>query len=149
MAGEQFAVVKGAATELEQYVTDQDTSRRGIKESGVSKAAALDELQRDMAAINRTARAMAETMPGVAEKFRMPYGANAQGWLAAARSFAQNAAPLKDEFTKRGLAASFLEDLAADTENFEGAIAAKSQHQERKVAATAAIDDAVERGMSA
>ncbi|MGB9180407.1 MAG: hypothetical protein WCB68_14335 [Pyrinomonadaceae bacterium] len=56
---------------------------------------------------------------------------------------------LQAEFIERGLPADFLEDLAADIEQLETSTTQKIQGTEAHVAATAAIDELIERGMRA
>ena len=71
-----------------------------------------------------------------------------QAWLAAARSFATDAEPLKAEFVRRGLADTFLDDLNAAVAEVEQSIQNKAQTSGTRVAARAGIDDAIERGMN-
>lgn len=130
--------------------TSAQTSQRGAAQEGTaSKAAARDELRRDLEAISRTARAMALATPGLENKFRAPRSVSDQALLSAARAFAADALPLKAEFTRRGLPEDFLEDLSADIEAFEQAITQTIQKREAQVAATAAIDESIERGVNA
>ncbi|HEX8096384.1 MAG TPA: hypothetical protein VF507_00050, partial [Pyrinomonadaceae bacterium] len=55
--------------------------------------------------------------------------------------------PLKDEFIRRGHPADFVEDLNADIAELEGAMNRKAEKANSRTAATAAIDEAIERGM--
>lgn len=120
---------------------------RAAREGSTSKAVARDELLRDLEAISYTARTLALTTPGLEDKFRAPRNLKDQELLALARSFARDALPLKTEFIKLGLTADFMEDLDADMAEFEQAIERRIQGTEMHVAATAAIDDLIERGM--
>ena len=61
--------------------------------------------------------------------------------------FAADAVALKPEFIKRGLPANFLEDLNEDITAFEQALAQREQGKGAQVAASATIDDLIERGM--
>ncbi|HEX8650043.1 MAG TPA: hypothetical protein VF708_04320 [Pyrinomonadaceae bacterium] len=135
----------GIIDEIETHASTQSSGLRAVKESGTSKAVDRDELRRDLEAISRTARIM--TTPGLEDKFRLPRAPKDQELLTVARSFAADATPLKVEFVKRGLPADFLDDLNADTERFEASISRKIQGAESHVAATAAIDDLIDRGM--
>jgi hypothetical protein len=72
-----------------------------------------------------------------------------QDVLSAARAVAVDAPPFKAEFIRRGMPADFLEDLAADIAVMEQAISQKAQGTESHIAATAAIDAEIERGMTA
>ena len=86
--------------------------------------------------------------PGLEDKFRAPRNVSDQALLTSARAFAADALPLAAEFKRRGLPDDFLEDLNADIEEFEQAINEKIRKRGAQVAATAAIDDALERGIN-
>jgi hypothetical protein len=148
-AGEQFAMLDSAIDALESHASTQTSGKGTVRESVTSMAAARDEVMRDLEAISRTARAMALTTPGINDKFRVPHNQSNQDVLAAARAAAVDALPFKAEFIKRGLPADFIEDLQADIEEMEGAIARKAQGTESHTTATAAIDTEIERGMNA
>jgi hypothetical protein len=138
-----FAVIE----ELEGHALRQSTGKSSAREGTSSKSALRDELLRRLEAISRTARVIAYTTPGLESKFRVPRSIGDQALILLARAFASDAAPLKDQFVKRGLAATFIEDLNADIEEFETAINRKSQGKEAHVSATAGIDDSIEHGM--
>jgi hypothetical protein len=87
-----------------------------------------------------------DDVPGLNEKFRLPRGNNDQQLLSAARAFATDALPLKAQFISHELPADFLEDLEADITALEAAIDDQSGGTGSRVAAGAAIDDAMERG---
>ncbi len=97
---------------------------------------------------SRTARTMALTMPGLEDKFRLPRKPKDQELLTTARTFLADANPLKSEFVRRGLPANFLDELEEDINAFEISINQKIQGTEKHVTATAAIDDAIERGLN-
>jgi len=143
----QFAQLGGVIEELKTHALDQSRGRSSVRESSASKAAARDELMRRMEAISRTARVMAFTVPGLEDKFRLARGVGDQALLLLARTFADDATPLKAEFTKRGLGPNFVEELREAADNFDAAINRKAQGRGKHVAATAAIDDIIERGL--
>jgi hypothetical protein len=145
---EVLAELNNVITELEGHAAAQASSKRASRESTTMKSAARAALREDLEAISRTARAMALTIPGMNDKFRLPFNAGDQAWLAAARSFATDAEPLKAEFVRRGLPEDLLEDLNADVEAFEEAINRKAQKTGARVAATVSIDEATERGIN-
>jgi len=147
--GEKFAILDSVIDALEEKTSAQSSGRSRVRESTSSKAAARDELMRDLEAISRTARAMALTTPGLNDKFRVPHNQSNQAVLATARAASTDALPLKAEFIRRGLPADFIEDLEADIEILEQAITSKAQGTESHIAATAAIDREIERGMNA
>lgn len=148
LAGELFARLSAVIDELDTHTTAQTSGRSSVLQTSTSKAAARDELRRDLDAISRTARVMANSIPGLEDKFRAPRKVSDQTLLATARAFAADALPLKTEFTRRGLPDNFLEDLNADIAEFEQAINEKIRKRGAQVAATAAIDNALERGIN-
>ena len=148
LAGELFVTLNAVITELGIHTSSQASQRGAARESSTGKAAARDELRRDMEAISRTARAMALSTPGLEDRFRAPRNLSDQALLALARAFAADAVPLKQQFIARGLPDDFLEDLAADIAAFEQTINRKIQRRGAQVAATAAIDGAIERGVN-
>ena len=142
-----FEMLSEVVEGLKAHALNQSQGRSSVRKSSASKAAARDELLRLMEAISHTARVIAYTIPGLENKFRMPRGIGDQALLTLARSFASDAEPLKAEFTKRGLAASFIQDLKDLASEFDAAINQKVQHRGKQVAATAAIDGLIERGI--
>ena len=147
--GELLAQLNAVITELEGHTATQSAGTRAAKEGTALKAIARAALREDLEAISRTARVMSFTTPGLDDKFRLPRNAGDQAWLAAARSFSQDAAPLEAEFTRRGMPTNFLEDLTADIKAFEDATSKRTQKTGERIAATVAIDDAIDRGMNA
>jgi hypothetical protein len=148
LAGELLTRLNTVIDEMETHTTAQSSGRSSTLQSSANKAAAREELRSDLDAISRTARAMSISTPGLEDKFRAPRSVSDQELLATARAFAADAQPLKTEFTRRGLPEDFLEDLNADIEDFEQAVNQKIQKRESQVAATAAIDGALERGIN-
>jgi hypothetical protein len=148
LGNELLARLNTIVTELDSHTSAQSSGKRAAQQGAGSKASARAELREDLERISRTARAMALTMPGLEDKFRAPRSISDQALLAVARSFAADALPLKPEFTRRGLPANFLDDLEADISDFETSINEKIQGTEKQVTATAAIDDAIERGLN-
>lgn len=147
--GELLAEVNNVLTGLEAQTAAQSSGKRAGKEKTTLKSVARAALREELEAISRTARALALTVPGLDDKFRLPRNVGDQVWLATARSFAADAQPLKAEFIRRGLPAEFLADLDAAIAEFEQAIDQRAHSTGARVAATAAIDELIERGMNA
>ncbi len=148
LAGELLTQLNAVIDEMNTHTTAQTSGRSAVLQSSTSKAAARDELRRDLDAISRTARVLASSITGLEDKFRAPRSVSDQALLATARAFAADALPLAAEFKRRGLPDDFLEDLNADIAEFEQAINEKIRKRGAQVAATAAIDDALERGIN-
>lgn len=146
---EVLAQLDAIVAELEAHAATQSSGKRATKEMTALKATARAALREDLEAISRTARAMSLSTPGLDDKFRLPRNVGDQAWLAAARSFAEDASALSAEFIRRGLPADFIEDLRADIDALEDAIIHSARKSGSRVAATVAIDDAIERGTNA
>jgi hypothetical protein len=144
---ELFARLRHVIEELKGHAISQLRGTRTVRQSSAGKAAARDELWRRIEAISRTARVMAYTLPNLEDKFRATRGIGDQALLILARAFATEAAPFKAEFIKRGMSADFIEELNEQISVFETAINHKAQGRGAHVAASAAIDDLIERGM--
>jgi len=149
LGGEQFAVVGQVVEELTRQATAQSSSAGAARQGSANKASAREDLREDLQAIARTARAMSLDVPGLEDKFRMPRSGSDQALITTARAFAADALPLKAEFIRHEMPANFLEDLNSDIEKFELAVNSQNTGQEARVAATAAIDASIERGLNA
>jgi hypothetical protein len=146
-AASLFKVVAAAITEIEGKAAAQATEVGSAKGTITTKALARNHLQDAVEEINRTARAISMTLPGVLDKFRMPSSDSDQALLTAARAFAINAEPLKAEFIKRSLAETFLTDLGQATAEFEGKIGDRDSTHGSQIAATAALGEPFERAI--
>jgi hypothetical protein len=146
---EVFAELDAVITELGSHTTAQASSARAAMEGTTLKTGAFAALREDLEAISHTARGMAHTMPGLEDKFRLPRNSGVREWIAAARSFAQDAEPLKQEFVRRGFNANFIDALKAGTDALEHSIESRAQKSGERVTATAAVDAAIERGTNA
>jgi hypothetical protein len=106
-------------------------------------------LREDIAAIVRTARAIALDFPGVEDRFRPPRGSGDQALLNAARAFARNAADLAATFITYSLPEVFIEDLTRDIGGLEDACRDRNASTGAHVAARAAFDTAMEKALNA
>jgi hypothetical protein len=148
LGGKLFADLNGIVTELNAHAAGQSSGRTAAAQGTTTKAGGREAVREDLEAISRTARAMAEEIPGLEDKFRLPRGnANDQTLIAAARAFAKDALSLKAKFIEYGLAEDFIEDLNEDVADFEVAVNAQAAGLRQQVTATAAIDEVIERGM--
>jgi hypothetical protein len=124
--GEVAAALNAATDQITQHMASEISGHAARREGTTTKAMARAALRDDLMAIARTARAMAVTLPNIAERFVVPGRVGDQVLLAVARSFAENAKPLEAEFLARHMAKDFLADLAQDIAALEQA----SRHQE-------------------
>ncbi len=144
-----FASVGAIIIEIDGLAAGEVSAHGGARQGTEARAQARIELREDLEAINRTARAMANDVPGINEMFRMPRGNNDRDLINAARAFLADATPLKAQFIAHELPADFLEDLQADIEAMEAAFRDQASGVGNHVAASAALDDAFGRGNEA
>lgn len=147
-ARELFASLGQINGQLEIHSATQTSSARTLKESGAAKEAARTKLRALLEVISRTAKPLESKMPGVAGKFRVPGRLKDQELLSLARAVSSEAVPLKEEFIKRGLPASFVEDLSGAVEELEQAVGQKIQKREARISSTATVKGLVGEGMS-
>lgn len=147
--GQLLATIGAVVDELGSHSAVQTAKIADSREGTTSKAVARAALTEAIEAINLTARAISLTTPGMDDQFRLPRRHSDQALLAAARSFAEEALPLKAEFISREMPANFIEELNEDILTFEAAISARNLSTGSQVEATAAIDEAIDRGMRA
>ena len=132
-------------TELDEHAATEVSGGGSARQGTVTRAEARAALREGLEAINRTAREMHD-QTGLNEKFRLPRGNNDQQLISASRAFVEDAIPLKELFTAHELPAHFLEDIEVDRTALEEAIDNQSGGIGSRVAASAAIDEAIERG---
>lgn len=141
--------VSNAATELgnnvAQQISGSTSARRGTATKGVARDALQDLLER----IRRTARAMARTMPGLDSKFRIPRNLTDQELIGTARAFAADALPLKADFIRFSMPASFIDDLNDYIEEFETALTLQQSARGTHVTAKAGINESLEDALDA
>jgi hypothetical protein len=143
-----FATLGGIVTQLDGHAAAQSSKGGSAKQGTTSRGVARQALRDDLEAINRTARAMAHDVPGITDKFRLPPPGNDQLLLNAARAIAADAVQFETQFIAHEMPADFLEDLNADIAALETAISEQSSGVGQRVAATTAIDTAIDDGVA-
>ena len=149
LGGQTFAEVGAVITALAGYATTQSVGKGGARERTVSKATARAALYEHLLAINVTARALALDTPGLETKFRMPRSGTDQALLTAGLAFAADAVPLAGTFQQHEMPANFIDELHADIAALEEALSGRVRSRDAHVAATAALEATVERGIKA
>lgn len=147
LAAQKFEAVGAIVAEVEALAATQSTGSGAAQAGASAKRAARADLREKMAAVRDTALALEEAMPGVSANFRIPRTNGDQALVSAARAFAAAATPLKNDFLQREMPATFLEDLTAAVARFEIALNEKNASTEKRISATAAIADNLERGL--
>lgn len=150
-AGAQaFAAISQAVAELTQLGGDAVAAEDARLSSTARRSMAREEIYKDLLAISQTARALALDNEVFTDRFRIPRkNLNDETLLQAARAFAADAAPLKNDFIAYGLPADFLTDLNADIEKFEQITDDQDESNRERISANAEIDAIIEQAMIA
>jgi len=124
----------------------QGSARKGTSARSVARA----ELRSDVLAIRRTARVLADTIPGIEDEFRISRtSASDQNLLDIAHAFATKAVPFSAEFIALELQADFLEDLNNDIAVLETIINEQVNGDGGSTSARSEIERSVEAGVRA
>jgi hypothetical protein len=146
--GRQYFVdLKAVCAELDHLAASEAGAFGSVRQGTFTRQQARDAIIEDLQALRRTARAMADEVPGIESKFRIPYDNNDRNLLNAARAALADATPLKARFIAHEMPADFLEDLAADIAAMEESMSDQASSVGDHVSASAAIDEAIGRGM--
>ena len=144
-----FTAVAQIVVELDSQNVNQSSGRGSAQSIAATKATLREDLREAMLAINRTARALAFDTPGLDNQFRLPRGTNDQNLLNAARTFAADAAPIKEAFLKHEMPADFIQRLNQLINDFEQASTQKASAVSVHVAAKIKMDETIARGLQA
>jgi hypothetical protein len=148
-APDLFDTVQSVVAEMNIFITSQTSGLSSVQQATGTRAEASETLRDMLLAMSRTARVMAFETPGLENKFRMPRSASDHALLQAARAFAADAPPFKDEFLRHEMPNSFIEDLQPAIANLDHAMDGQNAGREAHISATASIEEMVERGLKA
>jgi hypothetical protein len=143
-----FTTLAGIVTTLDGHAAKQSSSRGAARQGTATRGEARDAVREDIEAINRTARAMADEVPGINDKFGVPPVGNDQLLLTAARAALLDATPIAAKFIAHEMPADFLQDLSDDIAALEKAMSEQSGGIGNAVAARAAIEETVDEGVT-
>lgn len=147
LAKQYFVDLKAVCAELDDLAATEINAFGSARSGTDLRRQARDAIIEDLQALRRTALAMRDEVPGIEAKFRIPYDNNDRTLLNAARAALTDATPLKARFLAHEMPADFLEDLTADIAALEAAMSDQASGVGDHVSASAAIDEAIGRGM--
>ena len=147
LGGQKFAAIAGVVDELNTHGAAQAGGKGAAQASTQAIRAGRADIRQKMIALRETATVMEEISPGISANFRVPRTNGDQALISSARASISTATPFKSEFLKREMPATFLEDLVGTIDKFENDVNEKNAHREKHVTATAAIKDALKRGV--
>jgi hypothetical protein len=131
--------------EIRSSAYEQSRAQSSVREIAATIDATREELERQLDAIRKTARSTGIT--GLEDKFLPPRNVTDQGLLTLARTYGNDAFPIKADLIKRGLGPDFINDLSAASQAFDAALNERSQRLGKQVAATADLEHKIERGL--
>lgn len=146
MGTQLFTALSSVISHLDSYATTQASAGGSAIQKTVNRSQAREALREDLEALNRTARAMADEVPGLDDKFRLPRGNNDQNLLHAGRAALLDAEPLAAQLIAHELPADFVAELNAHVDAFDLSMQAQAGQLGQRVLASAAIDTAIEEG---
>ncbi|MCA1558239.1 MAG: hypothetical protein LC731_06845 [Acidobacteria bacterium] len=147
LGGQKFASLNALVAEIDELGAQRSEGRGAAQMSTEAKRVAREGLRSLMRAISDTAEAMESAHPGISNTFRLPKTNADEALINDARAFVTSATPLKSEFLQYEMPATFIEDLTDAIEEFEEATGSRNLNTRKRVSATAALRDALERGM--
>jgi hypothetical protein len=147
--GQLFARVSAAAAELEQHFAQQSSGRAAVREGTASKAVGRAALREMLESMRNTARSLAEEMPELEARFRLPRSHADHELVVTAEAFLADATPIKSDFIRYAMPADFLDRLSELIADFRTALETKQSGRANRVMANAAIDDTLEEAISA
>ena len=108
---------------------------------------ARDDVRARLKRFSRTAHAIAITVPGLENKFRLPRGDNDEELIAAARAFARDAVEFRDHFVAQAMPPTCIDDLNASITKFEASMDDQSGAVGDRVGSRVAINQTLEELM--
>jgi len=134
-----FANVAAGVPKVGTAAAQQVSGGEAAKSGTDTKAVAFQWLHDDLMAIHKTAGTLAQTTPGLDDKFQLPHNLTYGNVLPTARAFAADAAPLAADFIACELSADFLAQLNIAITAFADATDTQSDGQGTKVKGTTGI----------
>lgn len=145
--GQAAARLHEVLAELEALDTSRVSSRGAKQQATIGRRDERASLRERLRAISDTADTIGLDHPEVKGVFKMSRESiSDQTLLATARAFASNAASLKARFIEYDLPADFLDKLNASIVDFDKYILRQTATTGSSVAATASLENALERG---
>ena len=147
--GALFASIAAGVPKVGTAAAAQVSGGEAAKSGTDTKAISFIWLHDDLMAIHETAITLAQTTPGLDDKFRMPHNLTYGNVLPTARAFATDAAPLQADFIACEMAADFLAQLNTAITAFAGATVTHSGGAGAKAKATTGISSNLQTAFQA
>ena len=117
-----IADLTAQAAKVQQEYENQLSGDGEVKQNYSVVKDTYQELLEEMRDISGFARSIGRSITGFADLFHIPAGGSRRKIIAAARVFADNAAPREQEFINYGMDANFINDLRDRADALETAL---------------------------
>ena len=142
---ELFDELGQVVEDIRSSAYEQSRAQSSVRENSATIDATREDLERQLGAVRKTVRSTGIT--GLEDKFLPARDVPDQGLLTLARTYGNDAFPIKADLIKRGLGTDFINDLSEAAQAFDAALNERAQRLGRQVAATAKLERNIERGL--
>jgi hypothetical protein len=143
LAAGTFQALGSAITRISTEAADQISGKNGRRRKSAIRSAARMALREQIQRISDTAAAIALDVPGFGDSFRVPEQRSDTVVIHAAKSFANEAQSVKDQFLQHHLPPDFIENLRATTAKLEDAIVEQASTNIKGISAGRSIDETI------
>jgi hypothetical protein len=134
--------------DLRGLIVKHSSSRAAARCNSERRGAARQALLGALDNISRCAAGIAVTRPGFGDAFRLVRNVNDTDLLVSAHRFAGNAKPLRSDFVRFEMAATFVDDLNSKIKDFEQAMSDHSIRRSEHVATSELIDSEMKNALA-
>ncbi|MBV8858608.1 MAG: hypothetical protein JOZ02_16865 [Acidobacteria bacterium] len=142
-----FDTIGGVINDLDGFASAESEGEGTARQGTISKATAKAAINEDLGIFRRTARSMSGVIPGIEEKFPLPYKLDGQELVAAARAALAVAVEHKAEFIRREVQERVYQDLETNLAAYEAALTSQNTGKGARQEAGVSIDAAIDLGM--
>lgn len=145
-----FATIQTMIAQLEAKGIARSSAGETKLSQSIRRKLHRNELYDDLSLISQTAAQIARDNPDFINKYRLPQtNRNDLTWIETARAFAVDLVADKQLFLDYGMPDDFIEDLIADTDDFEAAINEQDDSNRDRIGANADIDEIIDTALRA
>jgi hypothetical protein len=142
LAQQAFGEVTSGVKEIETH--DLAEASASVSARATRKLEARRALVERLMLVAKTAQVVSGSGPDFKAHFQVPDTTNDHLLLTTARKFATHAAPVAEQFIAHGMASTFVADLGARIEQFEGALRDRGVSRDQQMAAR----DGIKKGLA-
>lgn len=143
VATAKITALSGQVAKIQREHQNQLSGSTNIRQNYTLAGDAYDVLIDAMRDIRDFAKSMAQEVPGLETKFRLPRTGRKLGLIAAARVFAEDAEAIKQQFIDYGMDEDFIEDLTAKANTLEQSLSEAKSSVGNRVGATDSLEQEI------